>query len=69
MYLPQGSILFDKSDLGYCKTYRPEIGMVVGKMENIPFPDRYTVFCMGTTYVTHANQVHRVNARKGNEAC
>ena len=60
VYLPQGCILFNGSDLGYCRTYRPEMGLVLDKIDNRPFPDRYRIFCMGNTYVTHADQVHGI---------
>jgi len=66
VYIPQGGVLFDHSDLGYVRTYRPEIGVILEQISNRPFPDRYTVFCMGRTFIAHSNQIHDVEYKKEN---
>jgi len=61
VYIPQGCVLFDRSDLGYLQTRKPQVGMIVEKGST---NDRYIVYCMGGVYVTHGNDVHEVTHRK-----
>jgi hypothetical protein len=65
IYIPQGCLLFDRSHIGYLRTQKPQVGVIVEERGSTN--DRYTVFCMGAVYVTHGNQVHKVALRKDKE--
>ena len=62
IYIPQGCLLFDRSELGYRRTHKPQVGMIVE--DGAPNNDRYIVYCMGGVYITHGNQVHEFGHRK-----
>jgi hypothetical protein len=62
IYLPQGCVLYNQSHLGYFRTSRPEMGMVVEEQSRDG--DSYRIFCMGAVYVAHADQIKRLTERE-----